>query len=158
MRPCHSHRRRDRDRPERPIPTGGGSMTGSGPPRPREPTCSSCFVGRTAAGKVPGPCKPVVLEWFDDVRPRRVRVHALRAGASGFLLKDAPEDQLVATIRVAANAAPCSPRPSSAASLRSSPGEPLVSRIRRSPQNSSSASTLRDARRSHPARGEAPEL
>ena len=38
----------------------------------------------------------------DDVRPRRVRLDALRAGASGFLLKDARADELVHAVRVVA--------------------------------------------------------
>jgi DNA-binding NarL/FixJ family response regulator len=50
-------------------------------------------------GTDPQPCKVVVLTTFD------VDEHvyeALRAGASGFLLKDVPADQLVHAIRVAA--------------------------------------------------------
>jgi DNA-binding NarL/FixJ family response regulator len=50
-------------------------------------------------GPDPAPCRVVVLTTFD------VDEHvyaALRAGASGFLLKDVPADQLVHAIRVAA--------------------------------------------------------
>ena len=50
-------------------------------------------------GPDPAPCKVVILTTFD------VDEHvyeALRAGASGFLLKDAPAQQLVHAIRVAA--------------------------------------------------------
>ena len=38
----------------------------------------------------------------DDLRPRRVRLRALDAGASGFLLKDVAPEQLVDGIRVVA--------------------------------------------------------
>ncbi len=48
----------------------------------------------------PGPCpRVVVLTTFDL---DEYVYEALRAGACGFLLKDAPEDQLVAAIRIAA--------------------------------------------------------
>ena len=50
-------------------------------------------------GPEPAPCKVVILTTFD------VDEHvyeALRAGASGFLLKDVPADQLAHAIRVAA--------------------------------------------------------
>jgi DNA-binding NarL/FixJ family response regulator len=53
---------------------------------------------RIVSGREPRP-RVVVLTTFD--RDEYV-YEALRAGASGFLLKDAPEDQLVAAIRVAA--------------------------------------------------------
>lgn len=48
----------------------------------------------------PGPPRVLVLTTFDL---DEYVYGALRAGASGFLLKDAPEDQLVAAIRVAAD-------------------------------------------------------
>ncbi len=54
---------------------------------------------RLLGGPDPVPCKVVILTTFD------VDEHvyeALRAGASGFLLKDVPADQLVHAIRVAA--------------------------------------------------------
>jgi DNA-binding NarL/FixJ family response regulator len=53
---------------------------------------------RIVSGREPR-ARVVVLTTFD--RDEYV-YEALRAGASGFLLKDAPEDQLVAAIRVAA--------------------------------------------------------
>jgi DNA-binding NarL/FixJ family response regulator len=53
---------------------------------------------RIASGREPRP-RIVVLTTFD--RDQYV-YEALRAGASGFLLKDAPEEQLIAAIRVAA--------------------------------------------------------
>jgi DNA-binding NarL/FixJ family response regulator len=39
---------------------------------------------------------------------------ALRAGASGFLLKDTPHAELLAAIRIVAGATPCWPRASPA--------------------------------------------
>jgi DNA-binding NarL/FixJ family response regulator len=54
---------------------------------------------RLLGGPDPVPCKVVILTTFD------VDEHvyeALRAGASGFLLKDVPADQLAHAIRVAA--------------------------------------------------------
>jgi DNA-binding NarL/FixJ family response regulator len=48
----------------------------------------------------PEPPRVIVLTTFDE---DEFVFGALRAGASGFLLKDAPEDQLVAAIRVAAD-------------------------------------------------------
>ena len=54
---------------------------------------------RIVAGPEPRP-RVVVLTTFDL---DEYVYEALRAGASGFLLKDAPEDQLVAAIRIAAN-------------------------------------------------------
>ena len=48
----------------------------------------------------PEPPRVLVLTTFDL---DEYVFAALRAGASGFLLKDAPEDQLVAAIRVAAD-------------------------------------------------------
>jgi DNA-binding NarL/FixJ family response regulator len=54
---------------------------------------------RMLAGPEPRP-RVVVLTTFDL---DEYVYEALRAGASGFLLKDAPEDQLVAAIRVAAD-------------------------------------------------------
>jgi DNA-binding NarL/FixJ family response regulator len=53
---------------------------------------------RILAGPEPRP-RVVVLTTFDL---DQYVYEALRAGASGFLLKDAPEDQLVAAIRIAA--------------------------------------------------------
>jgi DNA-binding NarL/FixJ family response regulator len=47
---------------------------------------------------------------------------ALQAGVSGFLLKDAPIAELVQAVRVIAAGTRCSPRPSPAASSRTSPG------------------------------------
>ncbi len=41
--------------------------------------------------------------------------HAMKAGASGFLLKDATREQLTGAIRAVCAARPCSPRPSPAA-------------------------------------------
>ncbi len=64
------------------------------------------------------PTRVVVLTTFD------VDSHvydALRAGASGFLLKNAPPEDLVQAIRVVAAGAACSTPPSPAASSRSSP-------------------------------------
>ena len=54
---------------------------------------------RILAAPRPGP-RVIVLTTFD---PDEYVYEALRAGASGFLLKDAPEDQLIAAIRVAAD-------------------------------------------------------
>jgi DNA-binding NarL/FixJ family response regulator len=54
---------------------------------------------RILRGDEPRP-RVLVLTTFDL---DEVVFEALRAGASGFLLKDAPEDQLVAAIRVAAD-------------------------------------------------------
>jgi DNA-binding NarL/FixJ family response regulator len=54
---------------------------------------------RILAGQDPRP-RVIVLTTFD--RDEYV-YEALRAGASGFLLKDAPEDRLLAAIRVAAD-------------------------------------------------------
>jgi DNA-binding NarL/FixJ family response regulator len=54
---------------------------------------------RILAGPEPRP-RVLVLTTFDL---DEYVYEALRAGASGFLLKDAPEDQLVAAIRVAAD-------------------------------------------------------
>jgi DNA-binding NarL/FixJ family response regulator len=54
---------------------------------------------RILAGPEPRP-RMVVLTTFDL---DEYVYEALRAGASGFLLKDAPEDQLVAAIRIAAD-------------------------------------------------------
>jgi DNA-binding NarL/FixJ family response regulator len=54
---------------------------------------------RILAGPAPRP-RVIVLTTFDL---DEYVYEALRVGASGFLLKDAPEDQLVAAIRVAAD-------------------------------------------------------
>ena len=54
---------------------------------------------RILRGDEPRP-RVLVLTTFDV---DEIVFEALRAGASGFLLKDAPEDQLVAAIRVAAD-------------------------------------------------------
>jgi DNA-binding NarL/FixJ family response regulator len=54
---------------------------------------------RILTDPVPGP-RVIVLTTFDL---DEYVYEALRAGASGFLLKDAPEDHLVAAIRVAAD-------------------------------------------------------
>ena len=56
------------------------------------------------------PPKVLVLTTFDL---DDVVYEALRAGASGFLLKDAPEERLITAIRVVADKEDrCSPRPS----------------------------------------------
>ena len=57
--------------------------------------------------RVPAPPRVIVLTTFD--RDEYV-YEALRAGASAFLLKDAPEHQLIAAIRVAADGGSCSRR------------------------------------------------
>jgi DNA-binding NarL/FixJ family response regulator len=66
----------------------------------RMPAVDGLAATRTIlGGPDPAPCKVVILTTFD------VDEHvyeALRAGASGFLLKDVPADQLVHAIRVAA--------------------------------------------------------
>jgi DNA-binding NarL/FixJ family response regulator len=49
---------------------------------------------------MPDPPRVIVLTTFDR---DEYLYEALRAGASGFLLKDAPEDRLVAAIRIAAD-------------------------------------------------------
>ena len=81
-------------------------------------------------GSEPAACKVVVLTTFD------VDEHvyaALQAGASGFLLKDVPADQLVQAIRVAAAGeallAPSVTRRLIEAFVRSAPG-PVGSRRR----------------------------
>ena len=60
-----------------------------------------------------GPSAPdirvLVLTTYDtdaDVLP------AIEAGATGYLLKDAPREELVRAVRAAAAASPCWPRPS----------------------------------------------
>lgn len=58
-----------------------------------------------------GPAKVLVLTTFDL---DEYVVEALRAGASGFLLKDAPANELVQAIRVVAGARRCSRRASPA--------------------------------------------
>jgi DNA-binding NarL/FixJ family response regulator len=66
----------------------------------RMPTVDGLEATRRLLGR-PGPCpRVIVLTTFD--RDEYVYA-ALRAGASGFLLKDAPEDWLLAAIRVAAD-------------------------------------------------------
>ncbi|CAM5547637.1 Protein-glutamate methylesterase/protein-glutamine glutaminase [Streptomyces alboniger] len=65
-----------------------------------------------------GPAKVLVLTTFDL---DEYVVEALRAGASGFLLKDATANELVQAIRVVAAARRCSRRASRAACSTSTP-------------------------------------
>jgi DNA-binding NarL/FixJ family response regulator len=66
----------------------------------RMPTLDGLEATRRILARPDGPPRVIVLTTFD--RDEYV-YEALRAGASGFLLKDAPEDRLVAAIRVAAD-------------------------------------------------------
>ena len=66
----------------------------------RMPSLDGLAATRRIVGSVPDPPRVIVLTTFDL---DEYVYDALRAGASGFLLKDAPEDQLVAAIRVAAD-------------------------------------------------------
>lgn len=66
-----------------------------------------------------GPAKVLVLTTFDL---DEYVVEALRAGASGFLLKDAPANELVQAIRVVAGARRCSRRASRAGCSTSTRG------------------------------------
>jgi DNA-binding NarL/FixJ family response regulator len=65
----------------------------------RMPTLDGIEATRRIVAE-PEPPRVIVLTTFDE---DEYVFGALRAGASGFLLKDAPEDQLVAAIRVAAD-------------------------------------------------------
>jgi len=66
----------------------------------RMPTLDGLEATRRIIGGMADPPRVIVLTTFDL---DDYVYDALRAGASGFLLKDAPEDQLVAAIRVAAD-------------------------------------------------------
>jgi DNA-binding NarL/FixJ family response regulator len=66
----------------------------------RMPTLDGLQATRRILARPDGAPRVIVLTTFD--RDEYV-YEALRAGASGFLLKDAPEDRLVAAIRVAAD-------------------------------------------------------
>jgi DNA-binding NarL/FixJ family response regulator len=65
----------------------------------RMPNLDGIEATRRIVGEPEAP-RVIVLTTFDE---DEYVFGALRAGASGFLLKDAPEDQLVAAIRVAAD-------------------------------------------------------
>jgi DNA-binding NarL/FixJ family response regulator len=65
----------------------------------RMPKLDGIEATRRIVGEAEAP-RVIVLTTFDE---DEYVFGALRAGASGFLLKDAPEDQLVAAIRVAAD-------------------------------------------------------
>ena len=84
----------------------------------RMPHLDGIAATRQLLGNGLAPTRVVVLTTFD------VDSHvydALRAGASGFLLKNAPPEDLVQAIRVVAAGDACSTPPSPAASSRSSP-------------------------------------
>ena len=66
----------------------------------RMPNLDGLQATRRIIDSVADPPRVIVLTTFDL---DEYVFDALRAGASGFLLKDAPEDQLVAAIRVAAD-------------------------------------------------------
>jgi DNA-binding NarL/FixJ family response regulator len=66
----------------------------------RMPVLNGLEATRQILGVADDPPRVIVLTTFDL---DEYVYDALRAGASGFLLKDAPEDQLVAAIRVAAD-------------------------------------------------------
>jgi DNA-binding NarL/FixJ family response regulator len=66
----------------------------------RMPNLDGLQATRRIIDSVGDPPRVIVLTTFDL---DEYVYDALRAGASGFLLKDAPEDQLVAAIRVAAD-------------------------------------------------------
>ena len=66
----------------------------------RMPILNGLEATRQILGAADDPPRVIVLTTFDL---DEYVYDALRAGASGFLLKDAPEDQLVAAIRVAAD-------------------------------------------------------
>ena len=66
----------------------------------RMPNLDGLQATRRIIESVADPPRVIVLTTFDL---DEYVYDALRAGASGFLLKDAPEDQLVAAIRVAAD-------------------------------------------------------
>jgi DNA-binding NarL/FixJ family response regulator len=66
----------------------------------RMPNLDGLQATRRIVGTVPHPPRVIVLTTFDL---DEYVYDALRAGASGFLLKDTPEDQLVGAIRVAAD-------------------------------------------------------
>jgi DNA-binding NarL/FixJ family response regulator len=66
----------------------------------RMPNLNGLEATRQILGSSADPPRVIVLTTFDL---DEYVYDALRAGASGFLLKDAPEDQLVAAIRVAAD-------------------------------------------------------
>jgi DNA-binding NarL/FixJ family response regulator len=66
----------------------------------RMPNLNGLEATRQILGSSDDPPRVIVLTTFDL---DEYVYDALRAGASGFLLKDAPEDQLVAAIRVAAD-------------------------------------------------------
>ena len=65
----------------------------------RMPDLDGLEATRQILGSSDDPPRVIVLTTFDL---DEYVYDALRAGASGFLLKDAPEEQLVAAIRVAA--------------------------------------------------------